>query len=212
MRLDAEMLWTALVPVKASALAKSRLDSDPTTRARLSAAFLTDVLAAIAATPGIGQTLVVTDDDELHRRVDGSVRIHRTRAQGLNPELSEGLQLLANRPAVVIAADLPCLTLESLSAILRLADGHERSFVTDAQGLGTTMLLAKDASACVPMFGRRSHARHAHAGYLELQADTTGSAALMTRVRRDVDTALDLWDAVRIGVGPATAAVLAGHD
>ncbi len=212
MRLDAEMLWTALVPVKASAFAKSRLDSDPLTRARLSAAFLSDVLLALGQAPNVAEVLVVTDDAELHTRVEAAVRIHRTTAQGLNPELIEGLQLLGTAPVAVIAADLPCLTVEAVTATLRLAQDHERSFVTDVQGLGTTTLLAQDASTCVPMFGRRSHARHAQAGYQELQPDSAGTAALLSRVRGDVDPALDLWDAERIGVGPATAAALAQHQ
>ncbi len=202
------MLWTALVPVKASALAKSRLDRDPAIRARLSAAFLSDVLLALGQAPSVREVIVVTDDADLHTRVDASVRIHRTAAQGLNPELHEGLQLIGQSPVAVIAADLPCLTAQALTATLRLAQGPELGFVTDVQGLGTTMLFAHDASACQPMFGRRSHARHAQAGYQELKPDSEGTAVLMARARRDVDTALDLWDAVRIGVGPATAAAL----
>ncbi|MDP2015006.1 MAG: 2-phospho-L-lactate guanylyltransferase [Actinomycetota bacterium] len=203
------MLWTALVPVKSSAFAKSRLDHDPMTRAGLSAAFLADVLAALAQTSSIGEILVVTDDAELHLRVDSSVRIHRTIARGLNPELAEGLVLIGKSPVAIVAADLPCLTKEALTATLRIAQEFDRSFVTDVQGLGTTMLLAKDAQECVPMFGRRSHARHAQAGYHEIQADSPAIAAHMARVRRDVDTALDLWDAIRIGVGPSTTEALA---
>jgi len=201
------MLWTALVPVKASALAKSRLDQDPSIRARLSAAFLTDVLSAMANASGIGEIVVVTDDADLHLRVGPSVRIHLTGPHGLNPDLSAGLQTIEG-PVAVIAADLPCLTAESLTCALQLAEADERSFVTDAQGLGTTMLFAKDASACVPMFGRRSHARHAQAGYAEIQPDSPANAALLSRARRDVDTALDLWDAARIGVGSATSEAL----
>lgn len=201
------MLWTALVPVKASALAKSRLDQDPSTRARLSAAFLTDVLSAMADASSVGEIVVVTDDADLQVRVGPGVRIHLTGPHGLNPDLSAGLQTI-DGPVAVIAADLPCLTAETLSCALQLAQAAERSFVTDAQGLGTTMLFAKDAHACVPMFGRRSHARHAQAGYVEIQPNSPATAALLSRARRDVDTALDLWDAARIGVGAATSAAL----
>jgi 2-phospho-L-lactate guanylyltransferase len=175
----------------------------------LSAAFLSDVLLALTGAPNIGKVLVVTDDAALHTRVDSSVAIHVTSAEGLNADLMKGLQVISSGPVAVIAADLPCLTSEAMTAVLNLAQHLERSFVTDAQGLGTTMLLAHDAGACVPMFGRRSHARHAQAGNVEIQPDSAASAALMSRVRRDVDTALDLWDAIRIGVGPATSAALA---
>ena len=203
------MLWTALVPVKASAFAKSRLDQDPQVRARLSSAFLADVLGVLSQTADIGEILVVTSDAEVAGRVPDAVRIHRPVSKGLNPELSEALALIGRQPAAVIAADLPCLTVAAVTTTLRLAQGFERSFVTDAQGLGTTMLLAKDASVCQPMFGRRSHARHAQAGYAQLQPDSPEAASQLSRVRRDVDTALDLWDAVRLGVGTATTAALA---
>ncbi|MDO8731559.1 MAG: 2-phospho-L-lactate guanylyltransferase [Actinomycetota bacterium] len=205
------MLWTALIPVKASPFAKSRLDQDPSTRARLSEAFLTDVLSAVTGSANISGILLVTDDADLHARVDPSVRIHLAEAHGLNPELAEGLRIIGGGPVAVIAADLPCLTVDALTATLRLAHAVDRSFVTDVQGLGTTMLLANDARECVPMFGHRSHARHAQAGNVEIQPDSAADAALMARVRRDVDTALDLWDALRIGVGPATSAALSAQ-
>ncbi|MDO9484566.1 MAG: 2-phospho-L-lactate guanylyltransferase [Actinomycetota bacterium] len=202
------MLWTAIVPVKASAFAKSRLNHDQEIRARLSAAFLSDVLTAAMQATAIDEVIVVTDDHSLHLRLDPAVRIHLTTAKGLNPELAEGLQLIGHKPAAIIAADLPCLTVEALEVTLLLAQDFDRSFVTDAQGLGTTMLFAKDARTCVPMFGRRSHARHAQAGFQEIQADSPATAALLNRARRDVDTALDLWDAVRIGVGPSSTAAM----
>jgi 2-phospho-L-lactate guanylyltransferase (CobY/MobA/RfbA family) len=42
---------------------------------------------------------------------------------------------------------------------------------------------------------------------VELGSDQSGEHWL--RARRDVDTAIDLWDAQRIGVGPATELTLA---
>jgi 2-phospho-L-lactate guanylyltransferase len=52
-----------------------------------------------------------------------------------------------------------------------------------------------------PAFGRRSRAQHVHDGAAELSLD-------VPRARRDVDTAVDLWDACRLGVGPETARLL----
>ena len=75
-------------------------------------------------------------------------------------------------------------------------------FVPDAAGTGTTMLTAAAGTALDPRFGERSCAAHAASGAVRLSpADAAG-------LRRDVDTEVDLWDALRLGVGPATAAVL----
>ena len=44
--------------------------------------------------------------------------------------------------------------------------------------------------------------------YHELMSDDLDINALLIRARRDVDTAIDLWDARRIGVGASTSALL----
>lgn len=207
MLLDADMQWSALVPVKAGA--KSRLDPDPEVRARLSAAFLNDVLTALSGAPEIDDVVVVTDDPSLRAELSSHVRRHLTKARGLNAELVEALHELGSRPVMIVAADLPCLNSDAVSSVLQLAQSTTHAFVTDTQGLGTTTLLAHAANDCVPMFGVRSHARHAQAGYRELTANTAAQSSLLVRARRDVDTALDLWDAIRIGVGPASTAALA---
>jgi 2-phospho-L-lactate guanylyltransferase len=54
-----------------------------------------------------------------------------------------------------------------------------------------------------PRFGGRSRAAHRAAGAVELMLEGIAS------VRRDVDTEVDLWDALRLGVGPRTKAVAA---
>jgi len=201
------MQWSALVPVKAGA--KSRLDPDPEVRARLSGAFLTDVLTALTGAPQVDEVVVVTDDAALRGEFSSRVRVHLTKARGLNAELVEALHELGRRPVMIVAADLPCLNSDAVSCVLQLAQSTAHAFVTDTQGLGTTTLLAHTADECVPMFGARSHARHAQAGYRELTAVNAAQSSLLVRARRDVDTALDLWDAVRIGVGPASTAALA---
>ena len=49
---------------------------------------------------------------------------------------------------------------------------------------------------------------HVTAAVVELGTATSGDDAyLWTRARRDVDTDVDLWDAHRIGLGPATTHV-----
>jgi 2-phospho-L-lactate guanylyltransferase len=62
------------------------------------------------------------------------------------------------------------------------------------------MLFAPPGTDLDPRFGGPSRAAHARSGALELP--TTGISSL----RRDVDTAADLADALRLGVGPHTTA------
>ncbi len=202
------MQWSAIVPVKASSTAKSRLQTNAAWRAELSRAFLSDALSALTSCPQIGRILVVTDDTFLQGNLDPSVEITVIASEGLNQDINTGLRLLGDSPVAVITGDLPCLTTSSMAVVLDLATQYPRSFVSDSQGLGTTMLLAHNASTCVPMFGVRSHAKHAQAGFMEIASDSGLESGLLARARRDVDTAIDLWDARRIGVGPATSALL----
>lgn len=207
--LNAAMQWSVVVPVKALAGAKSRLDEAADLRAALSRAFLSDVLAALAGSTLVREVLVVCDEDPPGLRGDSRLRVHRTAGHGLNPDLQEGLAIVGAGPVAIVAGDLPCLTAASIDAILAAAAGHAHAFVSDAQGVGTTMLLGAEAGTVVPQFGARSHARHTRAGAAEIASLAALDPLLLSRARRDVDTPVDLWDAVRIGVGPATSSLLA---
>ena len=85
--------------------------------------------------------------------------------------------------------------------VLACADAYSMSFVSDAAGIGSTMWCSQTVDGH-SFFGERSRAQHRSAGYMELGA--LERSALWARARRDVDTDADLWDALRIGVGPAT--------
>ena len=208
MRLDSGMQWSAIVPVKASTSAKSRLETNAAWRTELSRAFLSDALHALVGSSQIQRIIVVTDDTGLQGQLDPSIELNFVASAGLNEDITSGIDLVSHTPVAVITGDLPCLTSPAIDSVLQLAGEHQRSFVSDAQGLGTTMLLSQDPKNCQPMFGFRSHAKHAQAGYHELMSDDLDINALLIRARRDVDTAIDLWDARRIGVGPATSALL----
>ena len=75
-------------------------------------------------------------------------------------------------------------------------------FVADASGAGTTLYTAPH-EAFVPEFGFRSAALHREGGARPIAGD-------LPRLRRDVDDAADLADAISIGVGAHTAVVVAG--
>jgi len=203
--------WTAIVPAKRRDDAKSRLGATRSTHARsdLALAFITDALAAIAACPQIARVIVVTDDDgvaDVARRIGAQV-VAEPDPGGLNRAITAGAHA-ATGPVIAIAGDLPALTAAALVRVLDLGDAHPRSFLCDAAGTGTAMLLAHDPAALQPEFGPASRARHATNGFAELGLDPA-DAALLAGARRDVDTEVDLWDAVRIGVGPSTREALA---
>lgn len=199
--------WGLVVPVKLLALAKTRLGAyGPASREQLALAFAKDVVAAALVCEVVAHVLVVTDDE-----VAGPA-LAQPRVQvvadlpgaGLNPALAHGAELLrAEDPGLGVAAlssDLPALRAADLADALRQV--RVRAFVADAAGLGTTLLAAAPGSVLAPAYGPRSRAEHLASGAVELP----GTEAL----RRDVDTPADLEQAVWLGVGPSTAAALAG--
>ena len=97
--------------------------------------------------------------------------------------------------------DLPALRPESVRQVLggrtRLC---RRSFLSDASGVGTTMLIAGDGQPLLPHFQGRSAAAHQAAGAINLAADRLG--APLADARRDVDTEVDLDTAIGTGARP----------
>jgi 2-phospho-L-lactate guanylyltransferase len=102
-----------------------------------------------------------------------------------------------------LSADLPALRPDELGVALDHAEDHPAAFVPDAAGTGTTLLTARPGMPFQPAFGVGSRARHREAGGHELDLATIPS------LRRDVDTEADLWEALRLGVGAGTSAVVA---
>jgi 2-phospho-L-lactate guanylyltransferase len=126
---------------------------------------------------------------------------------GLNPALAYAAARARPRGAstpglAALAADLPALRAEDLTDALRAADAATatRAFVADAAGTGTVLLASSPEAGLEPCFGPNSAAAHAASGAQQL-------AGAWPSLRRDVDTAADLADAVRLGVGPRTAAL-----
>jgi 2-phospho-L-lactate guanylyltransferase len=194
--------WTVVIPAKGLLDAKSRLltaSVDPAAHRRLVQAIRDDTLAAARAAEGVARVLVVTD------RPGEPDALVQSRP-GLNGALAEAAEHAARTwPTDAIAAlvgDLPALRPDDLTAALRQAAGHSRAFVADAAGTGTTLLAVLPGAELQPAFGPGSAARHASAA-------TALEAA--PGLRHDVDTADDLWAAAEIGLGPATATVLATH-
>jgi 2-phospho-L-lactate/phosphoenolpyruvate guanylyltransferase len=206
----ARVLWSVIVPVKRPEVAKTRLaDLAGPRRAALARAFAADTIAAALDCSEVAEVIVVTDDVQAARNATerGAVVVADAPAAGLNAALRHGAAIAVQRrpgaPVAALSADLPALRANELAEVLRAAAVHPVSFVADVAGIGTTLYAMTDPSTFQPRFGGRSRAAHRASGAVEI--DRTGIGT----VRRDVDTAVDLWDAVRLGVGASTAEQLA---
>ena len=217
------MSWVAIVPVKGGAgaeAAKSRLGNHPD-RARLADAFALDTVSALLAAPSIARVCVVTADDVVAARMlqlgaivipEDSGRAARQSGSGVRPDplnwaIVQGIDAAHEAwPALnvaVVTGDLPALHVDDVEAALALAAGHERSMIPDQEGAGTTTLLARAGVEFVPRFGLGSRAAHESAGHVPLDIPPNAS------IRRDVDTVENLADALHLGVGAHTSALVA---
>ncbi|RXZ47284.1 2-phospho-L-lactate guanylyltransferase [Agromyces fucosus] len=205
-------LWTVVIPVKAPAGAKTRLAAavPPVEREALARAFALDTIAAALAAGSVARVVVVGGDptlvgaaEFLAEPVDGPRGLTSAIAYGI-AQVRAADDEAELRPVAVMLGDLPALAPEELDAALDAASRHPLAFVRDADGTGTTLATASAGVLLVPQFGVDSAARHAAAGFVELEA----SAGL----RRDVDTIDALAEALALGVGPRTRAAAARID
>jgi 2-phospho-L-lactate/phosphoenolpyruvate guanylyltransferase len=199
--------WVLVVPVKRLAVAKSRLGEPWSAyRSELALAFAQDTVAAALAVAAVVVVIVVTDDPlvALEVKALGAEVLADQPDAGQNAALRHGADEVARtHPGIgvgAMSADLPALRSAELAAALDAAAAYESALVCDVSGTGTTLLTGR--TTIEPAFGPRSRAAHRGAGALELDGPWPS-------VRRDVDTVVDLFDARRLGLGPATAAVVA---
>jgi len=202
--------FTAVLPVKPWGLAKSRLDLRDDDRMRLARGFSLDVLDVLLEAEGVDRVVVVTAETELGaiaRDAGATVVVDRPMlARGLlNRAVQSGRQWATihapDAPFVVVPGDLAALTTEVLDVTLDLLATAERAFVPDASGAGTTLLAAARPGLVAPAYGPHSAVRHTDTGCRPMPH-------VDHRARRDVDTATDLAEARRLGVGPHTTAAL----
>jgi 2-phospho-L-lactate guanylyltransferase len=207
---DARFPWAVVVPVKVLARAKSRIAPlAGSRRAELALAMVSDTISAVVASPVGERVIAVTDDPVAARELAGlGITVVPDEPQaGLNEALLFGAACAARQwPGSGLAAlsgDLPALRPDELSAALRAAASWPDAFVPDLQGSGTTLYAASPGTGFRPAFGPDSRLRHVTQGAAELLLPG------ITGLRRDVDTAQDLRDAARLGLGARTSAVAA---
>lgn len=203
--------YGVLVPVKPPAVAKSRLAGlGDTVREALVVSFAADTVSAALESPLVARVLVVTDDHELARMMSalGASVVPDGTADDLNGSLVQAAAELHRRwpglGIVALTADLPAVRPEELTRALEAANGDGQSFVADADGTGTTMLVSPNMERFQPQFGAGSRQAHLMAGAEEIRAGA------LRGLRRDVDDPDDLSDALSIGVGDRTASVADG--
>jgi 2-phospho-L-lactate guanylyltransferase len=197
--------WHVVVPVKDTRLGKSRLaPAAGADRARLSRAIADDTLAAAAAAVGPARIVLVTSDRTVASswRASGVV-VTDDPGTGLNGALLAGLACVPDRSgAAALLGDLPALTSADLRAALDLAAAHPQAYVPDVDGTGTVLRTsAGGVPRFVPRFGPDSARLHHADGARRLDVDLPG-------LRTDVDDAVSLAAACRLGVGAATREVV----
>jgi len=206
--------WAVIIPVKPTAVGKSRLELPTVDRVSLARAIALDTIAAAAACASVGQVYVVTDDGALVALAfdipglrfvpedDGTGR-----PRGIDTAVAVGADAAGlGMPRAALLGDLPALRPEHLDAALAAAVSLDRTVVPDAEGTGTTLVTAGSGIPLLTSFGARSYARHVELGCVPLEISDDSS------LRHDVDTAAQLEVAAERGLGPRTAALLAAQS
>lgn len=198
--------WTAIIPVKPLATAKSRLPQG----SHFARAFLLDVISAVQGVPVVDQTRIVTSDADVRALAEehGCRVTEEDSPRGINEAVAlAALEAPSTTGIVVLLGDLPCITPEALTVVLARAGAFDTAFVSDESGTGSTIWCSRIGAPVRTHFGERSRAAHRSAGAVEIDAEP--GTELSARLHRDVDTDVDLWDAIRIGVGRHTTQLLA---
>lgn len=198
--------WTVVVPVKSPGRGKSRIAVDPAQRPAIAAALATDTVTAVASARSVARVVVVTDGGDRPGwlaelpTTGAEVVVLASAADSLNAAIAEGVAV-APGPVAVVPGDLPQLTGPLLDEVLGALTAP-LSVVPDAEGVGTTLLAARELALLQPRYGVGSFRRHRELGAVEVALPVDHP------LRRDVDTVADL--AAVPGGRTATAARAAG--
>jgi 2-phospho-L-lactate guanylyltransferase len=201
--------WSLLVPLKSLPRAKTRLRGAlaGVGHERLVLALALATVRAAQRAEGVDEVVVVTGDPRLRRELasagvrlldDPDAQIDPAQTDPLNAALRRAAGSLGPlRPVAVLTGDVPALRPAELAEALALAQ-LQRSFVPDLPGDGTVLLAAPAREPLDPRFGPGSAAAHARSGAKRLDG-------AWPTLRRDVDTAADLAEAVGLGWQPPVA-------
>jgi len=198
--------WRLIVPVKGQLSAKTRLQPPAgVDRAELAHAFALDTITAAVTGMPPDRLVVVTSDERTAAFVrDQGGTVVADPGHGLNPAVRQGIEyvqrVLGSGPTAVLLGDIPTLRPTDLACALRECSLHPRAFVPDASGTGTVLLSALSPDDLHPRFGVASAGKHG--------LDCSRMDLDLPGLRTDVDDDESLRQALAIGVGVHTAAVL----
>jgi len=188
---------TVVIPF-AGVEGKTRLHASSRVRREFSLAMLGDVLAAALA---VGATLVVTGDDagaSLARELGAHVVDDPGGGQGA--AVAAALARAGAGAALVVNADLPCVTADDLESLTDAIPAHGLALVEAADGT-TNALGLSSPSVFAPVYGPGSADR--------FRGLTAGSVTVsVPNLVDDVDTLADL-ERLFARCGPRTQACLA---
>lgn len=187
----------AVIPVKPLRVALGRLADEltPEERWHLQYAMLEDVLEACLRSPGVAAVVVTADPEAacLARREGAEVVGDHAPPRGMNAAVRLGLaraRALRAEVALVLTADLPLITPEDLSALVRAATGcPEALLVPSRDGTGTNALLLSPPGVLEPELGPGSLARHLQQAS---RRDCPARCIRLPGVALDIDTPDDL--------------------
>ncbi|WP_232016699.1 2-phospho-L-lactate guanylyltransferase [Gordonia insulae] len=212
----------AVLAVKRLDEAKTRLAAShgagpgPLHRA-LVLAMMRDTVDAVAAA-GIERIVVISPDEDVlaAAHAAGAVGLRESTGRDvpggharLNLAFAHATTTVrewwpGTRAVLLVQADLPAATAESLRAVVACAAEHRRAVLTDRDGTGTTILIRDVDITELPLFGPDSASAHRMAGAVELDP----THARWPDLRTDVDTAADLETARSLGLGRHTTDAL----
>jgi len=198
--------WRLIVPVKGQLAAKTRLHPPAgVARADLAHAFALDTITAVVACLPPDHLIAVTSDELTATFVqDQGGTVVADSGEGLNRAVRQGIEyvqrVLGPGPTAVLLGDIPALRPKDLVDALAVCSLHARALVPDASGTGTVLLSALSPLDLHPRFGVNSAREHGR-DCVRLELD-------LPALRTDVDDDDALRQALAIGVGRHTAAVL----
>ena len=190
-------LWT-IIPVKPLKQAKSRLAGalQPEQRFELAQAMLRHVLSVATAVQPVSGVLVISRDTKALAiaREFGAKTLQEGALSNLNPALMRATVVVKSWRAdavLILPADLPFISADDISAMIRLAEERSMIIATDRQHDGTNALLVRPAGAIAYDYGSGSFARHIK---LAEAAGLAVSVYQSERLSLDIDVPADLRD------------------
>lgn len=193
MGLDATR-WSVILPVKPFGVAKSRMLCEDADRADLARAMAFDVLDVLVGARTVRSILVVTADAEMTSRArSAGATVLQDRPFLWHDPLNQGVRQAArwlgnHRPddgVAVVLSDLAALRVEVLDDVLAAAQAHDKGFVPNVRGSGSTILTARDGRFLTSAYGDGSALAHSRLGHRRLVGAPRGAML-------DLDTLHDL--------------------